>query len=181
MPANKKKLYLGNLNALRDWGFAPEYVEMMWLMLQHHEADDYVVGTGRSYTVRDFVQRAFAYAGLELEWVGAGITERGVVSKTHDRWQTVTKPGDCLVEVDPRYFRPTEVEHLQADITKAREKLCWQPRVTFDELVQIMVDYDLQFAGLEPIGHGLQVNNDKHFEYTHHDLSFQQHVNENYL
>lgn len=177
----QKKLYLGNLNALRDWGFAPEYVEMMWLMLQQNNPDDYVVGTGQSVSVRAFIEKAFAYAGVNLVWYGKNAQEKGVVDFVDYRWRHVLKPGEIIIEIDPRYFRPTEVEHLQANISKAREKLCWQPRITFDELVHIMVDYDLKFAGLTPIGFGIQACQEKNFSYTNHDFSFQQQVNESYL
>ena len=112
-----KKIYLGNLDAKRDWGYAPEYVEAMWLMLQQPKADDFVVGTGESHSVRDFLDEAFKCAGID-DWNG-------------------------FVEVDPRYYRPTEVEHLVADNTKATEKLGWQPKVKFPELVKMMVDADL--------------------------------------
>ena len=112
-----KKIYLGNLDAKRDWGYAPEYVEAMWLMLQQPEADDFVIGTGESHSVRDFLDEAFKCAGID-DWKG-------------------------FVEIDPRYYRPTEVEHLVADNTKAKEKLGWQPKVKFPELVKMMVDADL--------------------------------------
>ena len=132
LKGNQKMLYLGNLSARRDWGFAPEYVEMMWLMLQQIEApDDYVVGTGKSYTVREFVDKAFSYMGVRLEWKGAGPEETGAVRSS--TWEHLT-PGTILVRVDSRYFRPTEVEALQADISKARQKLGWEPRMTFEEL-----------------------------------------------
>jgi GDPmannose 4,6-dehydratase len=123
----QSKLYLGNLEAKRDWGFAPEYIEAMWLIMQQEKADDYVIGTGKMHTVREFVERAFAYAGLE--------------------WRK-------FVEQDPRYFRPTEVDLLVADIAKARTELKWQPRIAFEELVKIMVDADMEKAGIKPIGEG---------------------------
>jgi GDPmannose 4,6-dehydratase len=167
LAGKQKKLYLGNLNAKRDWGFAPEYVEMMWLMLQQERPDDYVVGTGESHSVREFVEKAFGYAGIEIEWKGSGVNEKGIVcSSTAD-----LKTGDVIIEIDPRYFRPTEVEHLQADISKAKEVLGWQPRVTFDELIKIMVDYDMKLVGLEPKGEGIAISASKGFTYTNHDLS----------
>jgi GDPmannose 4,6-dehydratase len=168
---NQKKLYLGNLNARRDWGFAPEYVEMMHLMLQQDEPQDYVVGTGVSHSVREFVEEAFAYAGVELEWRGDGIEEEGLVKSAKEEWSKLLKPGQVLVEVDPRYFRPTEVGFLQADITKARKILGWEPRTTFDELVKIMVDYDMQMVGLKPVGEGLAAARKKGFGYTSHEYS----------
>jgi len=179
LAGKQKKLYLGNLNAKRDWGFAPEYVEMMWLMLQADEPDDYVVGTGESHSVREFVEKAFSYAGIEIEWKGSGTNEKGVVSsfdknvfqKTLNFEHRTFNVGDVVIEIDPRYFRPTEVEHLQADITKAKNKLGWQPRTTFDELVKIMVDYDMKLARLEPIGEGIKICIEKGFCYTNHEYS----------
>jgi GDPmannose 4,6-dehydratase len=168
----QNKLYLGNLNAKRDWGFAPEYVEAMWLMLQQNKPGDFVIGTGRSVSVRDFVAMAFAYAGVELEWVGSGVSEIGIIKSLTSSWAGILRLGDVIIEVDPRYFRPTEVEHLQADISKAKDILCWEPRVTFDELVKIMVDYDLKFAGLQPIGHGMDICKNKNFLYTSHTVTW---------
>lgn len=180
LAGNQRKLYLGNLNAKRDWGFAPEYVEMMWLMLQQDEPDDYVVGTGESHSVREFVQLAFSYAGIEIEWKGAGTDEKGIVSSVNTRLkaQFVPRAGECIIEIDPRYFRPTEVEHLQADITKAREKLGWQPRVTFSELVKIMVDYDLKMVGIEPPGEGIATCQAKDFCYTEHAFALNEKIRE---
>ncbi|RLD94368.1 MAG: GDP-mannose 4,6-dehydratase, partial [Aquificota bacterium] len=171
LAGSQKKLYLGNLNAKRDWGFAPEYVAMMHLMLQQDDPQDYVVGAGVSHSVREFVEEAFTYAGVELEWKGEGTGEQGIVRSVKKEWSDLLKPGQVLVEVDPRYFRPTEVEFLQADITKAREILGWEPRTTFDELVKIMVDYDMQLVGLEPVGEGLKVAQEKGFGYTNHEYS----------
>jgi len=130
------KIYLGNLNAKRDWGYADDYVEAMWLMLQQNQPDDYVVATGEAHSVREFVELAFAQIGIDIEWQGEGVDEKGLDKAT----------GKILVEVDPRYFRPTEVEILLGDPTKAREKLGWQPKVTFRELVSMMVDADLEEA-----------------------------------
>lgn len=172
LAGKQKKLYLGNLNAKRDWGFAPEYVEMMWLMLQQDSPDDYVVGTGESHSVREFVEKAFSYAGVEIEWRGEGVEEFGVVKSVDDRWSDVLKAGDIIIQIDPKYFRPTEVEHLQADITKAINKLGWQPRTTFEELVMIMVDYDMKLLGLEPPGRGIEVCDEKGFSYTDHNLTY---------
>ena len=171
LAGKQKKLYLGNLNAKRDWGFAPEYVEMMHLMLQQDTPQDYVVGTGESHTVKEFVEGAFLYAGIELEWRGEGKEEQGVVKSLSNKWADILKPGQVLVEVDPRYFRPTEVQHLQADITKARKVLGWEPRTTFEELIKIMVDYDFQMVGLKPIGEGIEAARAKGFGYTNHEYS----------
>jgi GDPmannose 4,6-dehydratase len=171
LSGRQKTLYLGNLNARRDWGFAPEYVEMMWLMLQQDEPDDYAVGTGESHSVREFVYKSFEYAGLEIEWRGETTDEKGVLRSLDEKWNTLLSPGQVLIEIDPRYFRPTEVEFLQADITKAREKLNWQPRTTFDDLVKIMVDYDMKLTGLEPVGEGMKICERKGFFYTNHEYS----------
>jgi len=130
------KLFLGNLDAQRDWGYAGEYVELMWLMLQQDAPDDYVVATGRSETVREFCRAAFAAAGIDLRFEGAGLAEVGIDTAT----------GRALVEVDERYFRPTEVEALCGDASKAREKLGWEPQVTLAQLTQMMVDADLAQA-----------------------------------
>ena len=178
LSGRQKTLYLGNLNARRDWGFAPEYVEMMWLMLQQDEPDDYTVGTGESHSVREFVYKSFEYAGVELEWRGETTNEKGVVRSIDDKWNTLLSPGQVLIEIDPRYFRPTEVEFLQADITKAREKLNWEPRTTFDDLVKIMVDYDMKLTGLEPVGEGMKICDGKGFFYTNHDYSFYEKIRE---
>jgi GDPmannose 4,6-dehydratase len=167
LKGNQHRLYLGNLGAKRDWGFAPEYVEMMWLMLQQETPDDYVVGTGNSYTVREFVDQAFSYMGVKLEWHGIGSEERGVVASS--RWPHL-EADSTLVEVDPRYFRPTEVVALQADISKARAKLGWESRVTFDELVRIMVDCDVQALGIEAPCEGLNASRCKGFDYTNHNF-----------
>ena len=128
------KLYLGNLNALRDWGYARDYVECMWLMLQQDSPEDYVIATGEYHTVREFSTHAFARAGINLEWSGEGLDEKGIDTAT----------GKILVEVDPKYFRPAEVEQLLGDPTKAKEQLGWNPRQTsFERLVEIMVDHDM--------------------------------------
>jgi len=180
LAGKQKKLYLGNLEAKRDWGFAPEYVEMMWLMLQQPKAEDYVVGTGKSHSVREFVEKAFGYAGIELKWIGKGINEKGVIrSLTSTSASTLTlRVGDTLIEIDPKYFRPTEVDFLKADISKARKKLGWEPRTTFDELVKIMVDYDMKLTGLEPIGEGIKVCEKKGFKYTNHDFALYEKIRE---
>jgi GDPmannose 4,6-dehydratase len=130
------KLYLGNLDAKRDWGHALDYVKMQWLMLQQDEPDDYCISTGVQYSVRDFVCAACKEVGIQLRWEGEGLDEKGI--DTHS--------GKVLVEVDPRYFRPTEVETLLGDSTKAREKLGWVPEITLDEMVAEMVREDLKIA-----------------------------------
>ncbi len=172
LAGNQKRIFLGNLYAKRDWGFAPEYVEMMWLMLQQDEPDDYVVGTGESHSVKEFVNLACEYVGIEIEWKGKGIEEKGIVKSLDNRWSQEIKVGQVLIEIDPRYFRPTEVENLCADITKARKRLGWEPRTTFADLVKIMVDYDMKLTDLEPIGDGIKTSQDKDFGYTNHEFSF---------
>lgn len=174
LAGKQKKLYLGNIHTRRDWGFAPEYVETMWLMLQTDKPDDYVVGTGESHTVKEFAEKAFRYAGIEIEWKGSAGEEKAVVQSVASHlssYHLSLAPGTVLIEIDPRYFRPTEVEHLCADITKVRKKLGWEPRTTFEELVKIMVDYDLKLAGIKPIGEGIQISEAKGFQYTHHEYS----------
>ena len=143
------KLYLGNLNAKRDWGYAGDYVEAMCLMLQQDEPDDYVLGTGESHSVREFVDLAFNHAGIELEWKGTGTSEKGTIRSLASSALTLTSTcslnvGDVLIEIDPRYFRPTEVQFLQSDPTKAREKLGWEAKVKFKDLVKIMVAADIK-------------------------------------
>ena len=131
----QEKLYLGNLNAKRDWGYARDYVECMWLMLQHERPEDFVIATGEHHSVREFATLAFHYAGIELEWQGEGIDEKGIDKAT----------GKVLVEVDPRFFRPSEVEQLLGDPTKAKTLLGWNPTTTsFDKLVRIMVEHDMK-------------------------------------
>ena len=146
------KLYLGNLNARRDWGYAKDYVECMWLMLQQPEPDDYVIATGQMHTVREFTTMAFHYAGIELRWEGEGTGEKGICEKVSNEVQcptfdTQSLIGKVLVEVDPKYFRPSEVEQLLGDPTKAKQKLGWNPtKTSFDELVQLMVAHDMKFV-----------------------------------
>jgi GDPmannose 4,6-dehydratase len=178
LTGRQKRLYLGNLNAKRDWGFAPEYIEVMWLILQQHVPDDYVIGTGQSYSVRELVEKAFAYAGIEIVWRGKDVGEKGMVRSVDTRWKPMIKSGEVIIEIDPRYFRPTEVENLKADITKAREQLGWEPRTTFDELIKIMMDYDLKMVRLEPPGEGIRISREKGFGYTNHDFSFAERIRE---
>ena len=131
------KLYLGNLDALRDWGYARDYVECMWLMLQHDQPEDFVIATGKQHSVREFTERAFAHVGIELRWQGEGVGEQGIDQAT----------GRVLVEVDPKYFRPAEVETLLGDPTKAKTLLGWNPQKTsFEELVHLMVEHDVQYV-----------------------------------
>jgi len=141
----QKKLYLGNLSAKRDWGYAPDYVKMMWIMMQQDQPDDYVVATGETHSVREFCEESFKNLGITLKWQGEGENEKGIVDsidkeKVEELLQdckTPLKIGDTVIEVDPGYFRPTEVELLVGDPTKAKEKLNWKPKVKFKELVKI--------------------------------------------
>jgi len=137
-------LYLGNMNALRDWGHARDYVEAQWLMLQQDEAEDFVIATGEQHSVRDFVNAAAARLDMALEWRGEGREEHAVLTSAPD--ECVAQAGTRIVAVDPRYFRPAEVETLLGDPTKAREKLGWEPKISFDELVSEMVERDLERA-----------------------------------
>lgn len=133
----QEKLYMGNLDALRDWGYAKDYVECMWLMLQHDVPEDFVIATGEMHTVREFITKSFKVAGIEIVWEGTGENEKGIDKAT----------GKILVEVDPKYFRPAEVELLLGDPTKAKTLLGWNPtKTSFDELVEIMVKHDLALA-----------------------------------
>jgi GDPmannose 4,6-dehydratase len=129
-----KKLYLGNLDAKRDWGYAKDYVEAMWLMLQQDKPDDFVIATGETHSVREFVEKTAKHMGFDLEWSGKGVDEIGV-DKTS---------GKTIIEIDPRYFRPAEVDLLIGDPSKAKKKLKWSPKTTFDELVKLMADADLE-------------------------------------
>lgn len=131
----QEKLYLGNLNAKRDWGYAKDYVEAMWLMVQEPLPDDFVIATGQTHTVREFATRAFKEGGMDIEWIGEGLNEKGLDKKT----------GKVLIEVDPQYFRPTDVELLVGDPTKAKKELGWNPvKTPFEELIKIMVKHDLE-------------------------------------
>ena len=134
----QQKLFIGNLDAKRDWGHARDYVEGMWMMLQQPEPDDYVLATGEMHTVREFIERAFGIVGRRIEWRGSGLEEVGVDAGNKQ----------VLIEVDARYFRPTEVDTLIGDASKARERLGWRPRATFNDLVAEMMQSDLKLAGI---------------------------------
>jgi len=167
----QEKLFLGNLEAKRDWGYAGDYVEAMWLMLQQDQPQDYVIATGESHSVREFVNLAFQHAGIEIEWQGKGIDEKGIVASFDSKQSEVSntqndhlresatysllptayskgtsqpKVGDVIVSIDPRYFRPTEVEFLLGDASEAKKNLGWEPKVRFQELVRMMVDADIK-------------------------------------
>jgi GDPmannose 4,6-dehydratase len=156
-------VYLGNLEAKRDWGYAPDYVEVMWRILQLDEPEDFVVATGECHSVREFCERAFLEAGMELRWQGSGTEEVGILASVENKptlfsclesteacsmeipfKHDLLKPGAVLVRIDPRYFRPTEVEVLRGDFSKAQKKLGWEPKVGFRELVSIMVKADME-------------------------------------
>lgn len=139
-----KRLYLGNLDSLRDWGHAKDYVRMQWMMLQQEQAEDFVIATGKQHSVRQFVVRTASELGISLEWRGSGVDEKGIVASAPA--DSAVKPGQVLVAIDPRYFRPAEVETLLGDPTKAREKLGWTPAITFEEMVSEMVRADLKTA-----------------------------------
>lgn len=142
----EKKLYLGNMDALRDWGHARDYVQMQWLMLQQDKAEDFVIATGVQYSVRQFVEVAALELGITIEWKGTGVDETGVIAAISGDKATGAEVGQVIVAVDPKYFRPTEVETLLGDPTNARVKLGWTPTTTFAEMVQEMVKFDLDKA-----------------------------------
>jgi len=130
----QETMYMGNIDARRDWGYAPDYARMMWMMLQQEQADDYVVATGEMHTVREFIEKSFAHVGRTIAWQGEGVNEEGIDTTT----------GKVAVKIDPRYFRPAEVEQLLGDPSKAKRQLGWEPEVTFEQLVKIMTDGDLR-------------------------------------
>lgn len=135
----QEKVLLGNLDAKRDWGYAKDYVYGMWLILQHKEPDDFILATGESHSVREFVEEVARYLGMELKWKGKGLKEKGIDKKT----------GKTIIAIEPRYFRPAEVDVLLGDYSKAKKKLGWKPQVKFKELVKIMIEADLKLANKE--------------------------------
>src|ERR1700674_3301007 len=135
----QNRLHLGNLDSERDWGYARDYVEGMWMILQQDEPDDYVLATGEKHSVREFVEKAFAHVGRRIAWRGTGVAEKGVDAAS----------GEVLVEVDPRYFRSTEVDVLLGDPSKARHRLGWRHKTSFADLVRLMVESDLDRVRLE--------------------------------
>ena len=142
------KLYLGNLDSKRDWGYAGDYVEAMWMMLQLEEPDDFVIASGDSHSVREFVQKAFIEIGITLAWQGSGLDEVGIIESLQDSQPPsfALRPGDKVVEIDSRYFRPAEVDYLLGDSTKAKEKFGWEAKMSFNKLVKTMVQEDLAEA-----------------------------------
>ncbi len=139
-------LYMGNINALRDWGHARDYVEMQWLMLQQDKPEDFVIATGYQYSVRQFIEKSAEKLGFAISWQGTAEEEVGIVSEVCNKNISGLKSGDIIVQVDSRYYRPTEVETLLGDPTRAKEKLGWEPQTSFDELVSEMVREDLKLA-----------------------------------
>jgi GDPmannose 4,6-dehydratase len=160
LSGRQKGLYLGNLDARRDWGFAPDYVVCQWQILQQERPEDFAIGTGEAHSVREFVEEAFTYAGVELEWRGAGVETLGIVRSIDPEKVTGLagfRVGDPIVHIDPRYFRPAEVDYLLADPAKSRRVLGWEPKVTFRELVRVMTDADLESAGLKAPGQAAEI------------------------
>lgn len=155
-----KCLYLGNMDALRDWGHARDYVKMQWLMLQQEKPDDFVIATGEQYSVRQFVEFSAKELGISIEWHGKGVEEKGVVSALSGSKSPGVKVGDVIVKVDPKYFRPAEVETLLGDPTKAKEKLGWEPETSFQSMVVEMVQHDLEIAKQHALlkSHGYSVS-----------------------
>ena len=156
-------LYLGNMDSLRDWGHAKDYIEMQWLMLQQEQPEDFVIATGIQYSVRQFVEFSAVELGITVQWQGEGVNEKGVISSIEGDNAPEVKVGQVLVQVDPRYFRPTEVETLLGDPTKAKEKLGWVPQTTLQEMVSEMVACDLDRAKRMRLlkDHGFEVNHAK--------------------
>lgn len=145
-PGLESCLYLGNMDSLRDWGHAKDYVKMQWMMLQQEQPEDFVIATGVQYSVRQFVEMAAAQLGIKLRFEGTGVEEKGIVVSVTGHDAPGVKPGDVIIAVDPRYFRPAEVETLLGDPTKAHEKLGWKPEITLREMVSEMVANDLEAA-----------------------------------
>jgi len=162
----QKKIFLGNIDARRDWGYAPEYVEAMWLMLQQDAPDTYVVGTGETHSVREFIESALKYVGIQIEWKGSHAQEKGIIKSIDKGFVDKLHIGDPIIEIDPRYFRPTEVELLLADPTKVQKKLGWKPRITFNDLVTIMIDCDLELIGIESPKKGRGILAEKGIHWT---------------
>ncbi len=157
----ESRLFMGNLNALRDWGHAKDYVRMQWMMLQQQQAEDFVIATGVQYSVRQFIEWSAAELGIRLRFEGSGVDERGIVESIEGDKAPALRPGDCIVSVDPRYFRPAEVETLLGDPTRARERLGWVPEITVQQMCAEMVAEDFaaaqRLALLKAHGHSLPV------------------------
>jgi GDPmannose 4,6-dehydratase len=142
----EKCLYMGNMDALRDWGHAKDYVRMQWLMLQQKAPEDYVIATGIQFSVREFIIRSAKQLGITLKFEGKAEQEKGIIASISGDKASALKVGDVIVQVDPHYYRPTEVETLLGDPSKAKEKLGWVPEITIDEMIAEMVDYDFNEA-----------------------------------
>lgn len=161
----EKSLYMGNIDAKRDWGHAKDYVRMQWLMLQQDQPEDFVIATGMQCTVREFIQKSAKQLGITLRFEGAAEFEKAIVTKIDGNQAPALKVGDVIMQIDPHYYRPTEVDTLLGDPMKAREKLGWVPEITLDEMIQEMIDYDLnqakQFALLKNNGYEILVSKEK--------------------
>lgn len=156
----EKCLFMGNLDSLRDWGHARDYVKMQWMMLQQEQPEDFVIATGIQYSVRDFIRMAAEKLGIELDFVGFGVNEKAIVKSINGNIATVLKVGDVIVEIDPRYFRPAEVETLLGDPSYAKQRLGWVPETKLDDMISEMVAYDLQKAKQHALlkNNGYEVN-----------------------
>lgn len=163
-------LYLGNLDAYRDWGFAPEYVELMWHMLQQKQSDDFAVGTGISISIRKFLEKSFEYVDVHLKWKNTGLDEIGIVDVVDSKWKSTLKSGDVVIRIDPKYYRPTEVDNLCANSHKLQKLLDWYPKIKVFDLIQIMMDFDLKFQNLDFPGIGIETLKSKGFEWAMKDF-----------
>ncbi len=159
-------LYLGNLDAYRDWGYAAEYMSIIYDIMQLDKPIDIVIGTGESHTVREFLDTVFEYTGIEVEWSGAGADTIAKVVTFDTKWKNSLKIGQEIIKIDPRYYRPTEVDHLKADITKLKNILGYTPRVKFNDLVKIMMDSDMIHNGLEAPGEGIKIHNNLNLDWS---------------
>ena len=143
---NEKCLYIGNLHAVRDWGHAKDYARMQWMMLQQKKPEDFVIATGAQHSVRQFIEKCLVYLGVTIKWLGKGKNEYGVVEKIIGNKVPGIKRGKIIIRVDPRYFRPTEVDNLLGDPSKARQKLGWKPKISLKSLIKEMIDNDYKRA-----------------------------------
>jgi GDPmannose 4,6-dehydratase len=139
-------VYMGNIDALRDWGHARDYVRMQWLMLQQETPEDFVIATGQQISVREFIEKSASWLGIKLRWEGHGVDELGIVDDVSGEAAAALRPGQIIIRIDPRYFRPTEVETLLGDATKAKEKMGWVPEITIEQMIEEMVQYDFAQA-----------------------------------
>lgn len=158
-------LYMGNIDALRDWGHARDYVRMQWLMLQQETPEDFVIATGQQISVREFIEKSAGWLGIKLRWEGRGVDELGIVDDVSGEATAALRPGQIIIRIDPRYFRPTEVETLLGDATKAKEKMGWVPEITIEQMIEEMVQYDFaqakQHSLLEDHGFAVAVSNER--------------------